>query len=298
MTDRIARQISFLAPAAVMSAWATVMLHTIATGHINRLLSPMFRNYVLIAAILLLVLSALYVLLYQPNATAAPALAPTGRLRQFGRWLVLLIPVIAASILSPDALSGTTLNNRSSTAGVTPMPSFSAATDANVKTELSADPNQPVPVEVTDLITVSRTPDQMKAFEGRKVRTVGLFVAQPGGAPKLVRWIMWCCAADAQPAAVELGGNVTGNWKDAQWLEVIGTAHFPSTLGHAVPRIDVDTIAPTQEPDEPFLSPWCLNVAVARRATVRRRACAGYHGWRDPAASYNLAAQRISRNTL
>ena len=28
----IARQLSFFAPAAVMSAWATVMLHTIASG--------------------------------------------------------------------------------------------------------------------------------------------------------------------------------------------------------------------------------------------------------------------------
>ena len=47
--DRISRQIAFFAPAAVMSAWATVMLHTIASGHINRLLSPLFRNYVLVA---------------------------------------------------------------------------------------------------------------------------------------------------------------------------------------------------------------------------------------------------------
>jgi putative membrane protein len=253
--NRIARQISFFAPAAVMSAWATVMLHTIATGHINRLLSPMFRNYVLTAAILLLVLSALYVLLYQPGSETAPALAPTGRLRQFGRWLVLLIPVIAASVLSPSALSSTTLNNRSSTYGVTPMPSWNAASQKSAQEALAADPNQPVPVEVTDLITLSQSPAQIKAFEGRKVRTVGLFVTQPGNAPKLVRWIMWCCAADALPASVELGGNVSGNWKDTQYLEVIGTAQFPSTLGHVVPRIDVESITPTQEPDEPYLSP-------------------------------------------
>jgi putative membrane protein len=251
----IARQISFFAPAAVMSAWATVMLHTIASGHINRLLSPMFRNYVLIAAILLIVLSALYVLLYQPTVEAAPALAPTGRLRQFGRWLVLLVPLVAASILSPTALSNTTLNNRSSTAGVTPMPSWNAESQAKAKEVLDADPNQPVPVEVTDLITLSRSPAQIAAFEGRKIQTVGLFVAQPGDAPKLVRWIMWCCAADAQPASVELSGNFSGNWKDTQYLEVVGTAHFPSTLGHVVPQIQVDSITPTQEPDEPYLSP-------------------------------------------
>jgi uncharacterized repeat protein (TIGR03943 family) len=248
----IARQISFFAPAAVMSAWAIVMLHTIATGHINRLLSPLFRNYVLIAAVLLILLSALYVLLYQPSTEQTPSLAPTGRLRQFGRWLVLLIPLVAASILSPSALSNTTLNNRSSTAGAIAMPSFDAESQQKAKDALSADPNQPVPVEVTDLITLSRSPDQAKAFEGRKVRTVGLFVRQAGNPPKLVRWIMWCCAADAQPAAVDLSGNTSGNWKETDWLEIVGTAHFPA---HAAPQIDVESITPTQEPDEPYLSP-------------------------------------------
>jgi uncharacterized membrane protein YcgQ (UPF0703/DUF1980 family) len=48
---------------------------------------------------------------------------------------------------------------------------------------------------------------------------------------------------------------MSGDWKDSQWLEVVGTAHFPSTLGHAVPQIDVESIKPTQEPDEPYLSP-------------------------------------------
>ena len=255
MIDRIARQISFFAPAAVMSAWATVMLHTIASGHINRLLSPMFRNYVFIGAIVLFVLSALYVLLYQPTTESAPAFAPTGRLRQFGRWLVLLIPVIAASVLSPSALSSTTMAVRgSSTAGAIAMPSLSAESEKNAQEALAADPNQPVPVEVTDLITLARSPNQMKAFDGRKVRTVGLFVNQDG-TPKLVRWIMWCCAADAMPVSVELGGTTGGPWKDTQYLEVVGTARFPSTLGHVVPRIDIDTITPTQEPDEPYLSP-------------------------------------------
>src|SRR5882762_3796863 len=136
MTNQIARHLSFLAPAAVMSAFAT--------GHLNRLLSPMFRDYVLVAAIALLLLSALYVLLYQPTAQIAPALAPTGRLRQFGRWLVLLVPLVAASILAPDGLSSTTLNNRAaldSTVGVTPMPSWNAASQDSAKKALDADPN-------------------------------------------------------------------------------------------------------------------------------------------------------------
>ena len=217
----------------------------------------MFRSYVLVAAIILMVLSALYLFLYQPAAeTPAPALAPTSRLRQLGRWLMLLIPIIAASILSPSALSSSTLQNRQldSTAGAIAMPTWNSTSQANAKTILESDPNQAAPVEVTDLITISHSPEQIKAFDGRKVRTVGLY-DQASGSLKLVRWIMWCCAADAQPASVSLGGQTAGNWKNEQWVEVTGTAQFPSTLGHTVPHIEVDSIKPAQEPDEPFLSP-------------------------------------------
>jgi putative membrane protein len=258
MTDRIARQISFFAPAAVMSAWATVMLHTVASGHINRLLSPMFHNYVIIAAVLLFLLSALYVLLYQPTtAEAAPALAPTGRLRQLGRWLVLLVPVVAASVLSPSAVSSTTWENHglNSTTGVPPMPSINPQIEDNIKDALAADPNQPVAVEVTDLITLGQKPAQSKAFDGREVRAIGFRVEQPGSATKLVRGLMWCCAADIQPVSVDLTGNVAGDWKDTDWLEVTGKARFPSKGGHVVPTIEVESIKTTQEPDEPYLSP-------------------------------------------
>jgi len=258
MTDRIARSIAFFAPAAVMSAWGTVMLHTIASGHLNRLLNPMFEPYVLAAAVILFALSALHLLLYQPEPARAESPAFTRHLRQGGRWLMLLLPIAAAAILSPSALSSTTLNNRAlldSTAGVTPMPSLSDASQKNVQDALAADPNQPVPMEVTDLITVSRSPEQIKAFAGRPVRTIGFFVAQPGQPQKLVRWLMWCCAADAQPVSIELAGNVGGPWKDTQWVEVIGTAEFPSTLGHVVPQINATSIKAVQEPDEPYLSP-------------------------------------------
>ena len=248
MIHRLARQMSFFAPAAVMSAWAVVMLHTIASGHINRLLSPMFRPYVLVAAILLLILSALHLLLYEPEASeTAPTFPFRDRLRQIGRWLVLLLPVIAASMLSPPALSGTTFANRAlaSTAGVTAMPNMSDNSEAIYKAAHRR--SQPTRAHGSHRPDRRRqSTEQIKAFDGRQVRTVGLFSGQ-GGSAKLVRWIMWCCAADAQPASVALAGDTSaaGLGKDAtQWVEVIGTARFPSTLGHVVPQIEIESIKP------------------------------------------------------
>ena len=254
----IARQCSFFAPAAVLSAWAVVMLHTIVTGHINRLLNPMFRSYVLIAGIGLLVLSVLYLLLYQPASDRADATVRGGRVRSALRWAILLIPIMAAPVLASDALSNSTRLNRQlldSTTGVTAMPSMSAASDKNVAEALTADPNQPVPVDVTDLITISHSPAQIQTFTGRKVHAIGFIIPQANGQPKLLRWLMWCCAADAQPVSVQLTGNVSGDFKGDQWYEIIGTASFPSTLGQVIPTIQVDTIGKTEEPDEPYLSP-------------------------------------------
>ena len=246
MTDRFQRQLLFLAPAAVMSAWATVMLHTLLAGHINRLLSPMFRSYVGIAGGTLLVLSALYLLLYQAGAGRAAS-----SWRQLGRWLVLLVPLLAAAALSPPGLSGTTAQLRSTgTLGVPALPHLS---DAGARDALDADPNLPAPMQVTDLITVSHSPDLIKKFDGRAVHVVGLFAS--GDSPRLMRWIMWCCAADAQPASVKMSGPLGGPWKDQQWLDVVGIAKFPSTLGQPIPEIDVTAVKPTDEPDEPFLSP-------------------------------------------
>jgi putative membrane protein len=178
--------------------------------------------------------------------------------RQLLRWVVLLLPVLAAAVFSPDALSSTTFANRAalnSTAGVAAMPSMSAASQEDVKNALSADPSQPVPVEVTDLITLAKSPAQMQSFTGRKVTSVGFIIRQPGSAPKLLRWMMWCCAADAQPVSVALDGKVDGDYKDSDWYQVTGTAEFPSTLGQVTPHIDVDSIKPANEPDEPYLSP-------------------------------------------
>jgi uncharacterized repeat protein (TIGR03943 family) len=255
--NAIARQLSFFAPAAVMTAWATVMFHTVATGRINEFLSPMFRNYVIVCAALLLLFSVLYLLLFQPTMKTGPALAPTGSLRQFGRWLMLLVPVLAAAVLSPSAFSSTTIAKRLDPNSSYQMPTWYQSNKQVPQTVLESDSSQVAPVEVTDLITLSQHPDQAKAFENRKVSSVGHILAGANGAaPRLVRLMMWCCAADAVPVTVDLQGSVKSTGKDDDWLQVTGTAQFVTGKdGKVAPVIHVDSVTPAPEPDEPYLSP-------------------------------------------
>jgi uncharacterized repeat protein (TIGR03943 family) len=166
----------------------------------------------------------------------------------------LLVPVIAASVMSPAALSNTTAQLRSSGPNGSPaLPSYSNASAQNAKAALDADPNVPAPMEVPDLVTISHSPDMIRKFNGHQVHVIGLYAS--GDTPRLMRWIMWCCAADAAPSSVNLTGELGGPWKDQQWLDVTGTATFPATMGQVIPQITVTSVKKTAEPDEPFLSP-------------------------------------------
>jgi uncharacterized repeat protein (TIGR03943 family) len=201
---------------------------------------------------MLILFSVLYLLLFQP-AQATSRTAP-GTARQLGRWIMLLLPVVAAAVLSPSAFSSTTISKRMGPTAADQMPTWFDKDKQVSQTVLATDPNQAAPVDVTDLIQLSQNPSQAKAFDNRKVVSVGHIMR--GATPKLVRLMMWCCAADAVPVTIDLQGNTTGAWKDVDWLAVTGTAQFVTGKdGKVTPVIKVDSIAPTQEPDEPYLSP-------------------------------------------
>ncbi len=138
---------------------------------------------------------------------------------------MLLLPVIAAAVLSPSAFSSTTISKRLGPNAGDQMPTWYDKNKQVAQTVMNADPSQTAPVEVTDLIYLGQHPDQAKAFASHKVSSVGHIITGANG-PQLVRLIMWCCAADAVPVTVDLQGDVKGTFKDEDWLQVTGTAQF------------------------------------------------------------------------
>jgi uncharacterized repeat protein (TIGR03943 family) len=124
-------------------------------------------------------------------------------------WL-LLIPSLALLLFAPPAL-GSFQASRSGTALSSQAGSdFAPLPDGD-------------PVRVSVLDYASRAVfDKGRSLAGRRVTLSGFVIAGPTGQPYLARMIVTCCAADARPVKVGLTGQVPGDLKPDEWIEVVG----------------------------------------------------------------------------
>jgi uncharacterized membrane protein YcgQ (UPF0703/DUF1980 family) len=79
-------------------------------------------------------------------------------------------------------------------------------------------------------------------FEGTRIRTEGWFLTRPGRAPVLFRFVIFCCAADAQPEGFELGGHLPVA-PDRSWVRVEGRIG-PADRGRRPFLVDTWTVIP------------------------------------------------------
>jgi len=108
---------SRLLPAATLVAWGVILIHFFFSGRIAALLHPMFRPFVLISGIILVLLAV--GLLFAPD-DAALCCDDDGCGHLIGRitagrittFLILLLPICAASAFSSDGFSASTILNR------------------------------------------------------------------------------------------------------------------------------------------------------------------------------------------
>jgi uncharacterized repeat protein (TIGR03943 family) len=125
-------------------------------------------------------------------------------------WL-LLVPVLVVIVVQPAALGSYAVSSRSAVPG---------GGDGGFQ-PLAAPVRGAVPMSMAEFVTRAvRDPDQSLA--GVRVRLVG-FVA-PGDGPgsyRLTRFVIFCCAADAEALQAVVRGDPTPRARD-QWLEVEG----------------------------------------------------------------------------
>jgi uncharacterized repeat protein (TIGR03943 family) len=128
-------------------------------------------------------------------------------------WL-LLVPVLVVMLVQPAALGSYAASSRAAVPGGGHQGGFQP---------LAAPVRGAVPMSMAEFVTRAvRDPDQSLA--GVRVRLVGFVAPSEGqeGGYRLTRFVIFCCAADAEALQAVVRGDATPRARD-QWLEVEGT---------------------------------------------------------------------------
>jgi uncharacterized repeat protein (TIGR03943 family) len=110
-----------------------------------------------------------------------------------------------------------------------------------------------IDVPVRDYVTRAVW-DSGRSLQGRTVRLTGFAVPRgDAGEWDLARLSLSCCAADALASKVRPVGNVPSQPAE-QWVEVTGRWVEGGGLEdpRAIPRIQVESVEPIEEPREPY----------------------------------------------
>jgi len=231
--------------ALVLALVGGTLLKLAITGDHQRYVKVGLRPYLIVAAVVVLAVAA--VSLWQ--AVAARRSPDHDHDHAHGRfdvaWL-LVLPALALLLVAPPALG-----------------SFSAARSG---TALGAGNSQLGPLPEGDPVRLSVLDyanravfDHGRSLGGRHITLSGFLLPGDGGTWYLTRMVITCCAADAQPIKVGLGGSVPGGVKANDWIKVTG-AYLPERTdkdpvnGEPIPYLKVASSAPIPTPARQYES--------------------------------------------
>jgi uncharacterized repeat protein (TIGR03943 family) len=159
-------------------------------------------------------------------------------------WL-LLVPVLVVILVQPTALGSYAASSRSVVPG---------GNEGGFE-PLAAPVRGAVPMSMAEFVTRAvRDPGQSLA--GVRVRLTGFVAPNPGGGYRLTRFVIFCCAADAEALQAEVRGDPTPRARD-QWLQVEGTwlprpAAAEDDPRPPPPALHADTVRPVAPARPPY----------------------------------------------
>jgi uncharacterized repeat protein (TIGR03943 family) len=108
-------------------------------------------------------------------------------------------------------------------------------------------------VSVVDLLVAAQSATVMNEMRGKRVEVIGQVLPADGTNFRLLRLLVLCCAADAQPLAVRIEGNTKPTMPSMGWAKVTGKLTFVKKTNGSVPVVIAEKVKPIERPDEPFL---------------------------------------------
>jgi uncharacterized repeat protein (TIGR03943 family) len=216
------------------------------SGEALNYVRPSLAPLVLAAGAVLLALGLLPPLGLLGARAAGPAGGAGGhRHRARVGWL-LLVPVLVVLVIQPAALGSYAVSSRSVVPGG----------GGGDYPPLAAPVRGAVPMPMAEFVTRAvRDPNQ--SLTGVRVRLVG-FVAPAeanDGGYRLTRFVIFCCAADAEALQTIVRGDQLPRTRD-QWLQIEGTwqPHPPAPEDPSPPPpvLNADTVQPITPPRPPY----------------------------------------------
>lgn len=279
-------------PAATLATWSAVLFYFHFSSRMQNMLSGQFQKFAFVSAIVLALMSVVLVVSKGDVSCCSTAecghgisRVPMGKLLTF---IVLLIPISVAARYTPkDGYSGTYVKNRgtATTAENLPDRATSAARPLDLAlpgkgdTEGTAErapgsqlgklqeqptdflkrtPEGYIVTEVLDLLYAAQDKSLRQDFEGKKIELIGQFMPATTNNPdgnrfKALRMFMSCCAADAQPVATLVEVEKMPEFKEMDWVKIIGIPTFPVEKGRTISVLKALTVEKTQAPAEEFM---------------------------------------------
>jgi uncharacterized repeat protein (TIGR03943 family) len=202
----------------------------VLSGTVLNFVRPAMEPYVLAAGIVALLLGV------APEGAGSPDHA-----HGVGVGWLLVLPVLIGLLVPPSPLGANAVRSRVVTrgAGGTAFPPVAAP-------ERGA-----VPMSVAEFTTRALR-DPRGSLRDVPVRLVGFVSGADGGGYRLARFVIFCCAADAEAIEVAVTGDAVPRARD-RWLEVTGVwVPAPATRAFAVPRLRASSVREVKRPGQPY----------------------------------------------
>ena len=247
---------------ALLALWGAVMLYFYGSGRIEHYLTEKgpFRTQCLVAGIGL-VLLAVVNLVRTLRGTADDDSHSAPGLKQ-ALWLVgmLGVPLVVATLRTPDRYSDAFIVMKTRAAPVAPVPVAPAAAKIpeftvqeleRISGGRTTEGN--IPLGLADVFQLAGQPPDVRAvLESVRIETLGQVIRDPVSPTRwrLTRLLITCCAADARAVSVAVEPACdTNTWRALGWYRATGTLRVEEdSASQPVPVFKIESMTPSEPP--------------------------------------------------
>lgn len=279
-------------PCATLATWSAILLTIFYSGRVKDLLAPEFRPGVVIAGVIMGLMALAFLLLpVDAGCCSSVECSHSVSRRASGKiltFLILLLPITAAAVFSPQGFSSNLVKNRGAITDVSQLGAVPRVSTAPVEPPLPTNDPKPTPApaaaatapaqpaemapgdylqrtadgtiiaEVLDLLYAAQDTTLRKDFENKRIELIGQLMPDSaenasGKRFKAVRMFMTCCAADARPIAALVEAEAIPDLPEMTWIKITGTSTFPIENGRRVSVLKAEKVEKTTPPEESML---------------------------------------------